>query len=141
MRLTSTRIIVLSLVLFTAMSSRASGQEVEESSDPETKFAANVAATDGGQSATDGGRPASGPRHRPFVIGVFGLPLVTHLGPLGPRGAETVSPADRFAITQIVGGGYVLNRHVLLRSRPFGSSTAYRSASRKAIREAQTRSC
>jgi hypothetical protein len=103
---------VSSLVLLTAMSGGASGQEIEESSHLETKFAANVAAADGGQSATDGGRRASGPRHRPFVIGVFGLPLVTHLGPLGSRGAETVSPADRFAITQIVGGGYVLNRHV-----------------------------
>ena len=53
-------------------------------------------------------RPA-GPRDRPFVTVLFAVPLVTFAGPVGPRGSETISPADRFAIAQLIGGGYVVN--------------------------------
>ena len=54
-------------------------------------------------------RSADGPRGRPFVTVLFSVPLVTFVGPLGPRSSEVVSPADRFAITQLVGAGYVVN--------------------------------
>jgi hypothetical protein len=50
-----------------------------------------------------------GPRGRPFMAALFAVPLVTFAGPVGPRGSEIVSPADRFAATQLVGGGYVVN--------------------------------
>ena len=53
--------------------------------------------------------PPAGPRGRPFVTALFALPLVTFAGPVGPRGSETISPADRFAIAQLIGGGYVVN--------------------------------
>jgi hypothetical protein len=57
-------------------------------------------------------RPRPGPRGRPFVAALVAVPLVTFAGPYQSRGSETVFPADRFAITQLVGGGYVLNRRV-----------------------------
>jgi hypothetical protein len=50
-----------------------------------------------------------GPRGCPFIAALFAVPLVTFAGPVGPRGSEVVSPADRFAITQLVGVGYVVN--------------------------------
>jgi hypothetical protein len=50
-----------------------------------------------------------GPRGRPFMALLFAVPLVTFAGPVGPRGSEVVSPADRLAITQLVGVGYVVN--------------------------------
>jgi hypothetical protein len=53
-------------------------------------------------------RPA-GPRGRPFVTALFAVPLVTFAGPVGPRGSEILSPADRFATAQLIGGGYVVN--------------------------------
>ena len=65
-------------------------------------------APDRGETA----EPLPGPRGRPFVTTLFAVPLVTFAGPIGPRGAEVVSPADRFAITQLVGVGYVLNPRV-----------------------------
>jgi hypothetical protein len=37
------------------------------------------------------------------------VPLVSFLGPMGPRGSETVSPADHFGLMQLVGVGYVVN--------------------------------
>src|SRR4029434_6117871 len=46
---------------------------------------------------------------RPFVTALFAVPLVTFAGPVGPLGSETISPADRFAIAQLIGGGYVVN--------------------------------
>jgi hypothetical protein len=54
-------------------------------------------------------RPPAGPRGRPFVAALFAVPLVTFAGPVGSRGSETISPADRFAIAQLIGGGYVVN--------------------------------
>jgi hypothetical protein len=53
--------------------------------------------------------PLPGPRGRPFMAALFAVPLVTFAGPVGPRGTEVVSPADRFAIAQLVGAGYVVN--------------------------------
>ena len=43
------------------------------------------------------------------MAALFAVPLVTFAGPVGPRGSEIVSPTDRFAITQLIGGGYVVN--------------------------------
>ena len=54
-------------------------------------------------------QPPAGPRGRPFVTTLFAVPLVTFAGPVGPRGSEAISPADRFAIVQLIGGGYVVN--------------------------------
>src|SRR4029434_2532914 len=54
-------------------------------------------------------QPPAGPRGRPFVTALFAVPLVTLAGPVGRRGSETISPADRFAIAQLIGGGYVVN--------------------------------
>src|SRR4030095_14623469 len=54
-------------------------------------------------------QPPVGPRGRPFVTALFAVPLVTFAGPVGPLGSETISPADRFAIAQLIGGGYVVN--------------------------------
>jgi hypothetical protein len=54
-------------------------------------------------------QPLPGPRGRPFVVALFAVPLVTFAGPVGPRDSEIVSPADRFAITQLIGAGYVVN--------------------------------
>jgi len=51
----------------------------------------------------------AGPRGRPFMAALFAVPLVTFAGPIGPRGSEIVSPADRFATTQLIGAGYVVN--------------------------------
>jgi hypothetical protein len=51
----------------------------------------------------------AGPRGRPFMAALFAVPLITFAGPVGPRGSEVVSPAERFAITQLVGGRYVVN--------------------------------
>jgi hypothetical protein len=68
-----------------------------------------VLATRSARAATDDPRPEQGPRDRPVVIVMSIVPLVTWVGPKGPRGSEVVSPAERFAITQIVGAGYVVN--------------------------------
>jgi hypothetical protein len=54
-------------------------------------------------------QPPAGPCGCPFVTALFAVPLVTFAGPIGPRGSETISPADRFAIAQLIGGGYVVN--------------------------------
>jgi hypothetical protein len=56
--------------------------------------------------------PLPVPRSRPFVAALFAVPLVTFAGPYQSRGSETVFPADRFAMTQLVGGGYVVNPRV-----------------------------
>ena len=64
----------------------------------------------GANAASAGESPElPGPRGRPFIAVLFAVPLVTFAGPVGPRGSEVVSPADRFATTQLVGAGYVVN--------------------------------
>jgi hypothetical protein len=54
-------------------------------------------------------QPPAGPRGRPFATALFAVPLVTFAGPVELRRSETLSPADRFAIAQLIGGGYVVN--------------------------------
>jgi hypothetical protein len=54
-------------------------------------------------------KPLPGPHGRPFAAALFAVPLVTFAGPVGPRGSEVLSPADRFAVAQLVGAGYVVN--------------------------------
>jgi hypothetical protein len=58
------------------------------------------------------GQPArflAGPRGRPFLTVLVAVPLVTYVGAVGPRGSEILTPSDRFATSQLVGVGYVLN--------------------------------
>ena len=53
--------------------------------------------------------PRDGPRDRPFLAVLGAIPLVTYAGPSGPRHSEILTPADRFATSQLVGVGYVVN--------------------------------
>ena len=53
--------------------------------------------------------PRAGPRDRPFVAVLLAVPLVTYAGAMGSRGSEILTPADRFATTQLIGAGYVVN--------------------------------
>jgi len=50
-----------------------------------------------------------GPHGRPFLAALGAIPLITHAGATGPRGSELVTPADRFAVSQLIGVGYVVN--------------------------------
>lgn len=53
--------------------------------------------------------PGPGPRGRPFVSVLGAIPLVTYAGSSGPRDSEVLTPADRFATSQLIGAGYVVN--------------------------------
>jgi hypothetical protein len=53
--------------------------------------------------------PRDGPRDRPFLAVLGAIPLVTYAAPSGPRDSELLTPADRFATSQLVGVGYVVN--------------------------------
>jgi hypothetical protein len=53
--------------------------------------------------------PRTGPRDRPFVAVLMAVPLVTYAGATGSRGSEMLTPADRFATSQLIGAGYVVN--------------------------------
>jgi hypothetical protein len=53
--------------------------------------------------------PRAGPRRRPFVAVLMAVPLVTHAGATGPYPSEVLTPADRFATSQLIGVGYVVN--------------------------------
>src|SRR5262245_10289401 len=53
--------------------------------------------------------PRAGPRGRPFVAALGAIPLVTYVGPSGPRDSDVLTPADRFATSQLIGVGYVVN--------------------------------
>jgi hypothetical protein len=53
--------------------------------------------------------PRAGPRRRPFVAMLMAVPLVTYAGATGPRPSEVLTPADRFATSQLIGVGYVVN--------------------------------
>ena len=103
--------VLISMTVFAITPESAMGQAVRpktpdallmESSRPSktSASATSVAETD---------QPRPGPRGRPFVAALFAVPVVTFVGPVGPRGSEIVSPADRFATTQLIGGGYVVN--------------------------------
>jgi hypothetical protein len=62
-------------------------------------------------SAVAGNGPAltAGPHNRPFVAVLAAFPLVTYAAATGPRSSEVLTPADRFATSQLIGGGYVVN--------------------------------
>jgi|SRR5262245_15962999 len=51
----------------------------------------------------------AGPRGRPFVTLLMAVPLVTYAGTKGPRHSEILTPADRLAVSQLIGVGYVVN--------------------------------
>ena len=53
--------------------------------------------------------PGPGPRGRPFVSVLGAIPLITYAGSSGPRDSEVLTPADRFATSQLIGVGYVVN--------------------------------
>ena len=53
--------------------------------------------------------PRAGPHGRPFLAVLGAIPLVTYAGPSGPRDSELLTPADRFATSQLIGVGYVVN--------------------------------
>jgi len=53
--------------------------------------------------------PRAGPRGRPFLAVLGAIPLVTYAGASGPRKSEVLTPADRFAVSQLIGVGYVVN--------------------------------
>lgn len=71
----------------------------------------------------DSAGPRPGPHGRPFVNALFAVPLVTHAGRYGPRDPETLSPADRFAIAELIGAGYVVNPRFR-----FGAMTIFNEA-------------
>jgi hypothetical protein len=62
-------------------------------------------------SPVAGERPAlrAGPHDRPFIAVLAAFPLVTYAAATGPRPSETLTLADRFATSQLIGGGYVMN--------------------------------
>jgi hypothetical protein len=88
-----------------AVTSSAMGQTAGSLDGPSSS------ALERGANAASAGETSQlpGPRGRPFMAALFAVPLVTFAGPVGPRGSEVVSAADRFAITQLVGIGYVVN--------------------------------
>lgn len=97
----------LSTMVALAVTSSAMGQTAGSTTfDPRSS-----SALDTGVNTAPAGERAqlTGPRGRPFMSALVAVPLVTFAGPVGPRGSEVVSPADRFAITQLVGVGYVVN--------------------------------
>jgi hypothetical protein len=57
----------------------------------------------------EGAAPRAGPRRRPFVAVLMAVPLVTYAGATVPYRSEVLTPADRFATSQLLGVGYVVN--------------------------------
>ena len=53
--------------------------------------------------------PLAGPRGRPFVSVLMVVPLVTYAGATGSHPSEILTSADRFATSQLIGIGYVVN--------------------------------
>jgi len=60
-------------------------------------------------TATEETALRAGPRGRPFLAALGAIPLVTYAGATGPRPSEHLTPADRFAMAQLIGVGYVVN--------------------------------
>ena len=54
-------------------------------------------------------RAPGGPYRRPFLTAIGFLPLATHVRAAGPQASAVLYPRDRFAITEIVVAGYVVN--------------------------------
>jgi hypothetical protein len=105
------RTAIFSMIVFSVTTERAMGQAVW-STPPDTQLTEPRTAVETIANAPSAAEPVKqllGPRGRPFVAALFAVPLVTFGGPAGPRRSEIVSPADRFAITQLVGAGYVVN--------------------------------
>jgi hypothetical protein len=50
-----------------------------------------------------------GPYRRPFLTAIGFVPLATYVAAAGPQASDVLYPSDRFAIAQIVVGGYVVN--------------------------------
>src|SRR4030095_12871536 len=97
----------LCAMLVFAATSRAMGQTLE--SITPSALSSGALGTEANAELVQDTSQVPGPRGRPFVAALFAVPLVTFAGPFGPRGSEIVSPAERFAIAQLVGGGYVVN--------------------------------
>jgi len=72
-----------------------------------TALAGTARATEQDQPWASSPRP--GPRDRPFVTVLLAVPLVTYAGAAGPRPSQVLTPADRFATSQLIGFGYVAN--------------------------------
>jgi hypothetical protein len=70
---------------------------------------AAAAEQDGPPTAGETTASLPGPRGRPFVSVLMAVPLVTYAGTFGPRPSEILTPADRFATSQLIGAGYVVN--------------------------------
>ena len=102
----STARIALWTVFAFAVTTSAMGQTAES-------LAPSTATVERGANAASAGQTSQlpGPRGRPFMAALFAVPLVTFAGPVGPRASEVISPAERFATTQLVGAGYVVNPH------------------------------
>jgi len=96
-RLTKPRSIAFAtLLLVTAPADMAAA--VEQDEPPERSAATERAPA----------QPA-GPRGRPFLAVLGAIPLVTYAGASGERDSELLTPADRFATSQLIGFGYVVN--------------------------------
>src|SRR5262245_40799276 len=61
------------------------------------------------EAAAETAAQRRGPRRRPFVTALLAVPLITYAGAMGPRDSEFLTPADRFAVSQLIGAGYVVN--------------------------------
>jgi hypothetical protein len=70
-----------------------------------TRLAVLLALAQGSAPAQE----SPGPRGRPFVSVIAAVPVVTYVGPAGHRKSQFLSPADRFATSQLIGIGYVIN--------------------------------
>jgi hypothetical protein len=97
----------LCAMLVFAATSRAMGQTLESITPSDLQ--SRALETDANAELLQDTTQVPGPHGRPFVAALFAVPLLTFAGPFGPRGSEIVSPAERFAIAQLVGGGYVVN--------------------------------
>lgn len=102
---------LFSLTVFAVTTENAMGQAVRSKTpDAQLTESSRVLETSANAPlAAESAQPLPGPRGRAFVAALFAVPLVTFAGPVGPRGSEIVSPADRFGITQLIGVGYVVN--------------------------------
>jgi hypothetical protein len=70
-----------------------------------TALAGNARATEQDEPSA----PRPGPRGRPFVAVLMAVPLATYTGAAGPQPSQVLTPADRFATSQLIGAGYVAN--------------------------------
>jgi hypothetical protein len=99
------------MMVFAVTTGSAMGQAAR-SSIPDAQSTTSSSALEtsaNAQSTAETTQQRAGPRGRPFVTALFAVPLVTFASPLGSRSSEIVWPADRFAITQLIGVGYVVN--------------------------------